>query len=74
MVEKLSIPKISAHRNLNEIQQSSSPAPPDLFKRQLTAGIYCPNPANCVLKALKQNKAAINKTQKQVRQLSKLLL
>lgn len=74
MIEKLSIPEISAHRNLSEIQLPSTPAPPDLFKRQLTAGIYCQNPANCILKAVKQDKAAINKTQKQVRQLLELLL
>lgn len=38
MVKKLSIPKISAHRNPNEIQLSSTPATPDFFKRQLTSG------------------------------------
>lgn len=74
MVKKLSIPQISAHRNLNEIQLSSTPATPDLFKWQLTVGTYCQTPANCLLRGVKQNKAAINKTQKQVRQLLELLL
>lgn len=74
MAKKLSVPKISAHRNLNEIQLSRAPAASDLFKRQLSAGTYCQTPANGVLKGAKKNKAAINKTQKQVRQLSELLL
>lgn len=64
MAKKLSIPKISAHKNLNEIQLSRTPATSDLFKRQLTAGTYCQTPANGLLKDVKKNKAAINKPQK----------
>lgn len=74
MVKKLSISEISAHRNLNEIQLPSTPSTPDLFKRQLTAGTYCQTPANCILRTVKQNKAAINNIQNEVRQLIELLL